>query len=229
MNMEKCQCCEILKEVFPFFDDLPELQKDKICKNTQYCKYQKGENIHGNMDICTGAIIVKSGSLRTYMISSEGREITLYRLFNGDFCMLTASCVIKSITFDVFVDAEEDSECYIISSGVLMELNENNIFAENFFLNSAVSKFSEVMWVMQQILFMSFDKRLAVFLYDEICKNGDNVIKLTQDQIARYIGSAREVVSRMLKHFSNDGIVKVTRGSIEILDKVKLREIAVKS
>ena len=173
-----------------------------------------------------GGILVKSGCIRVYILSDEGREITLYRLYSGELCMLSASCVLQAITFDVMVDAEEDSECYIINGNMFADITKHNIYAENFALNLVASRFSDVMWVMQRILFMSFDKRLAIFLYDEMIKTGDEKIRLTQEQIAKYVGSAREVVSRMLKYFASEGIVSYSRGGVKILDKKKLKELA---
>ena len=95
-----------------------------------------------------------------------------------------------------------------------------------FSLEAAVSRFSDVMWVMQQILFMSMDKRLAIFLLDEISKSSSDTVSLTHEQIAKYMGSAREVVSRMLKYFSNEGLVEASRKGVRILDKKRLRELA---
>ncbi len=219
-------CEELFARWFPFWDKLSEAQKREFCIQTSFAEYDKGQNIHGNTGNCTGAILVKSGCLRAYMLSDEGKEITLYRLYQGDICMLSASCVIQSITFDVFVDAEVKSEVYIISSGAFSRLMEDNVYVENFALRIATERFSEVMWAMQQILFMSFDRRLAVFLLDENAKDGGDTIKLTQEQIAKYMGSAREVVSRMLKYFSTEGLVEVSRGGVKILDKAKLKRIA---
>jgi CRP/FNR family transcriptional regulator len=79
---------------------------------------------------------------------------------------------------------------------------------------------------MQQILFMSLDKRLAIFLLDEISKRGGDTVRLTHEQIARYIGSAREVVTRMVKYFVSEGLVESSRGGIRIIDKSRLRRIA---
>ena len=159
------------------------------------------------------------------MMSDEGKEITLYRLHKGDMCMLSASCVINSITFDVFVDAEEDSECYVISGPAFAAAAERNPAVKIFALETAVGRFSDVMWVMQQILFMNMDKRLAIFLSDESARTGSDTVTLTHEQIARYMGSAREVVSRMLKYFANEGIVEVLRGGVTILDKKRLRQL----
>jgi len=109
--------------------------------------------------------------------------------------------------------------------GALSILSERNIYVENYVNKKAVEKFSIVMWAMEQMLFMSFDRRLAGFLHDEMVKIKSNKIKLTHEQIAKYVGSAREVVSRMLKNFESQGILKLSRGAIEIIDENKLREL----
>jgi CRP/FNR family transcriptional regulator len=139
--------------------------------------------------------------------------------------MLSASCVLQTVTFDVFVDAEEDCECYVVDGGAYSSVAENNPNIKIFTLETAISRFSDVMWVMQQILFMSIDKRLAIFLIDESARIGSDRIELTHEQIAKYIGSAREVVSRMLKYFTNEGIVESSRKGVLILDKKRLRAL----
>lgn len=214
----------VYKEIFPFWDAISDKEKDDICENSHVVSYPAGKNIHNGND-CSGVILVRSGSLRLYMMSEEGRDITLYRLHRGDMCMLSASCVLDAITFDVFVDAEEDSECYVIGGSAFASVAERNPCIKIFALETAVSRFSDVMWVMQQILFMSMDKRLAIFLLDESARTGLDLIALTHGQIARYMGSAREVVSRMLKYFSNEGIVEVSRKGVKILDKKRLRQL----
>ena len=161
------------------------------------------------------------------MMSDEGKDITLYRLQAGDMCMLSASCVLEAITFEVFLDAEEDSGCHVISAAAFEAVSGRNPEVKIFALETAVSRFSDVMWVMQQILFMSMDKRLAIFLSDESARTGSDTIALTHGQIARYMGSAREVVSRMLKYFAGEGIVEVSRGGVTILDKKRLRGLTV--
>lgn len=216
---------KVFKEILPFWEEIPDTDRDYICQNCSVLTYSRGQHIH-NGNECSGVIFVRSGSLRLYMMSDEGRDITLYRLHRGDMCMLSASCVLDAVTFDVFVDAEEDSECYVISGPAFAAVSERNPCVKIFALETAVSRFSDVMWVMQQILFMSMDKRLAIFLSDEAARTGSSTIALTHGQIAKYMGSAREVVSRMLKYFANEGIVEVSRGGVTILDKKRLRELA---
>lgn len=212
------------KEIFPFWDRIPEADREYICQNSYTVTYPKGKNIHDGSE-CSGVIIVRSGSIRLYMMSDEGKEITLYRLHSGDMCMLSASCVLEAITFEVFLDVEEDSECHVISGPAFAAVAKRNPDIKIFALETAVGRFSDVMWVMQQILFMSMDKRLAIFLSDESSRTGSDTIRLTHGQIALYMGSAREVVSRMLKYFANEGIVEVSRGGIRILDKKRLRKL----
>ncbi|MBS7403659.1 MAG: Crp/Fnr family transcriptional regulator [Oscillospiraceae bacterium] len=217
---------EFFRKSFSEWARLSEEEKRLIVTHSKLVRYKKGQNIHGNKGGCTGALLVKSGSLRIYLLSDEGREITLFRMYEGDVCMLTASCVLTSITFDVFVDAELDSEVYIVCPNALGELMRNNVYVENYALRKTTERFSEVMWTMQQILFMSFDRRLALFLLKELEKTGGDTVRLTQEQIAKYTGSAREVVSRMLKYFAGEKLVEVSRGGVRVLDPAALKAFA---
>ncbi len=223
--MEKNELIELFRDVFPFWDKMSETDKETFCRTAHHVYFKKGTNIH-NGNECTGVILVKSGSLRLYMLSEEGKEITLYRIFPGDMCMLSASCVLNSITFDVYVDSEENSECVVVGGCAYEDLSRRLVDAKVFALETALSRFSDVMWVMQQILFMSMDKRLAIFLLDEIAQKGGETISLTHEQIAKYMGSAREVVSRMLKYFASENLVEVSRRGIKILNKKRLREMS---
>ena len=220
------QCDLIYSKYFPFWNDLSEEDKKYLCQNSSAVHFEKGESVHDNLSGCTGLYLVKNGRLRIYMLSEKGKEITLYRLAPGEICMLSASCVLQSITFDVYVDAEEDSDCYLINSDAYMSLSERVPAAKIFALETAVERFSDVMWIMQQIVFMSMDKRLAIFLLDESAQTSSDTITLTHEQIARHLGTAREVITRLLKHLSSDEIIEVTRKGIIITDKKKLRSIA---
>ena len=223
--MNRNELIEQFQSMFSFWNKMSEGDKETFIRSSQSVKFTKGTNIHDGND-CTGVILIRSGSLRLYLLSEDGKEITLYRLFPGDMCMLSASCVLDAITFDVLVDAEEDSECVVVGGCAYEDLARRLPEAKIFALETALSRFSDVMWVMQQILFMSMDKRLAIFLLDEISKTGTDTVKLTHEQIAKYMGSAREVVSRMLKYFSGEGLISSSRSEgIKILDKKRLRAL----
>lgn len=222
--MDKKVCEEIYADIFPFWNELSEDDKEYICSNSAARTYTKGTTIHDSSE-CSGVFLVKSGCLRLYMMSDDGKDITLFRMYEGDLCVLSASCVLHTITFDVFIDAEETSECYLISGPAFASLAEENTNIKIYTLETALSRFSDAMWVMQQILFMSMDKRLAIFLLDESARTKSDTVELTHEQIARYMGSAREVVSRMLKYFASENLVEVSRKGVKILDKKRLRAL----
>ncbi len=214
-----------MEKTLSFWAQLSEKEREKLLDNSYDVSYKKGDTIHGGDGDCVGILIIKSGGLRTYILSEDGREITLYRLSPGDVCVLSTSCVLQNITFDVHIDADFDSELIIVNSDVYTDMAAQNIYVDNFTQKEAVARFSDVMWAMQQILFMSFDRRLANFIFDEIARTGDVEIKMTHDTIAKYVGSAREVVSRMLKYFAEEGIVSLQRGGLTVIDKKKLRAL----
>lgn len=211
-----------IRESLPFWDKLSENQRNLLLNYTTQHHYQRGESILSSTFECIGLLLIKSGTLRVYILSEEGKEVTLYRLSKGDICIMSASCVLKSITFDVCIEAESDCEVIQLASSALSLLSSDNIYVECFIYKLAAERFSDVMWTMQDILFTSFDKRLAAFLLDETAKNHSDTLKMTHEQIAKYMGSAREVVSRMLKYFANEGYVALSRGGVRITDKEHL-------
>lgn len=214
-----------IEKSFPVWDKLNEDEKKLFLNNTRVVSYKKGDIIFKNDSECLGLIIIKSGKLRTFMMSEEGREITLYRLETDDICVLSASCVIYQITFDSFIEAEKNSEIFILNVNTFSKLFEQNIYFSNFVLSNATERFSDVMWTMQQILFMNIDKRLAIFLIDESNKSDSLKLNITHEQIAKYIGSSREVISRMLNYFQKQKYIKLFRGGLLITDKDKLKEL----
>jgi CRP/FNR family transcriptional regulator len=221
--MTNTELINLFENSFPFWKSMSELDKEAFIRSSQAIKFKKGLNIHDGNE-CTGVILIKSGVLRLYMLSEDGKEVTLYRLSDGDMCILSASCAFDTLNFDVSVDAEVDSECVIVGGCVYEDLLRRMPEAKIFTLETALARFSDVMWAMQQILFMSMDKRLAIFLLDEIAKDGTDTVRLTHEQIAKYMGSAREVVSRMLKYFASEGLITASRSEgIKILDKKRLR------
>ena len=110
---------------FPLWNDLNATQKNLISDNLITQNVKKGTIIHnGNLD-CTGLLLVKSGQLRTYILSDEGREITLYRLFDMDMCLLSASCIIQSIQFEVTIEAEKDTDLWILPAEIYKNIMKN--------------------------------------------------------------------------------------------------------
>ena len=215
-----------LAKGFPFWNDLTPEEQEMLCRYTRPVHYAKGARVHSPLESCVGILLLRSGQLRAYLLSEDGRDVTLYRLFGGEVCILSASCVMDSVNIDLYIDAEEDTEAYCISAGVFRSLMQQNVEVRCFAYQMTAERFSDTMWTMQQILFMSADRRLAIFLADELAKIGGDDVRLTQDQMAKYMGSAREVVSRLLKYFAGEGIVKLYRGGVTVTDKDRLTKIA---
>lgn len=209
----------------PFWASLTEQEKEILRKSAVIRRYEKGSFIHSSDRDCLGMLFILSGEIRTYILSDEGREITLFRLYPNDLCVLSASCVISQISFDTQMTARQDTEVLIIPPNITALLKEQNISVRCFLYEQATERFSEVMWAMQQILFKGLDQRLAAFLVEECERTNFNTVRMTHEQIARNISSAREAVARMLKQFTQDGLVELKRGEIIIKDTDGLKRL----
>lgn len=209
--------------IFHFWSDLTEQEKELIENSIQTENYTKGMLMHRTDSACKGLMAVVSGQLRTYILSDEGREITLFRVKQGEVCILSASCLLDSITFDVVIEAMEDTQVKVIPAGVLNKIMEQNHQVELYMYKTATEKFSDVMWTIQQILFLKIDQRVAQFLWDEMISRDSFVLQITHDEIARYIGSAREVVTKVMKYLAQENVVELKRGNITITDKNRLK------
>ncbi len=210
---------------FPIWNKLTPVQQQLLEQNAVYRKVDKGTVIHNGSARCTGLLLVGSGQLRAYMLSDEGREITLYRLFDRDICLLSASCMINSIQFEITIAAEKDTSMWVISPDAYQRLMKESATVSNFTNEIMAARFSEVMWLMEQIMWKSVDKRLAGFLLEESKVEGSAILKITHETIANHLGTAREVVTRMLRYFQSEGMVKLTRGTVEITDLSKLDQL----
>ena len=210
---------------FPVWDKLTSAQQERLKGSAARRTAKKGAALHsGSMD-CTGLLLVRKGQLRAHILSDEGREITLYRLFDRDICLFSASCMMKSIQFEVMIEAEKDTELWIVPAEIYQSIMQESAPVSNFTNEIMATRFSEVMWLMEQIMWKSFDKRLAAFLLEESTLEETQVLKITHETIANHLGTAREVVTRMLRYFQSEGMVKLARGTVEITDGAALEEL----
>ena len=214
-----------LEDFFPFWQGLSEEWKARLTEAAVYRKIEKGTVVHSGSADCLGLLLVCSGQLRAYILSEEGREITIYRLFERDICLFSASCMMRNIQFDITIEAEKDTEAWVIPPKLYRKLTEESAAAANYTNEVMGSRFSEVMWLMEQIMWNRFDRRLASFLLEESALEGSDSLLITHEKIANHLGSAREVVTRMLRYFQREGLVELSRGTICILSREKLAEI----
>ena len=212
-------------DYFPIWDQLEPKHQEKLKAYSSHRRVKKGTIIHSGEMNCIGVLLIHSGQLRAYSISGEGREVTLYRLFERDICIFSASCVMPNIMFDVLIEAEKDTDVWVIPPNIYRTVGEESAPMANHTNQIIASRFSDVMWTMDQIMWKSFDKRLAAFLVEESVLEGTLELKLTHEKIANHMGTAREVVTRMLRYFQKEGMVKLTRGAVELLDVERLKKL----
>ena len=210
---------------FPIWDKLTADQQQRIASVSDFQKVKSGTVLHDGSPDCLGMLLVRSGQLRAYILSEEGREVTICRFFEMDICLFSASCVMPNMQFDIFIEAEKDSELWIIPACLYKNLMDESIAISNYSHDLITSHFSDVMWLMEQIMWKSFDKRLAKFLLEECALEETNSLKITHEKIANHMGTAREVVTRMLRYFQSEGMVKLTRGSVDITDPKRLSKL----
>ena len=218
-----------LSSFFPVWDKLTAAQQQRLTASAMPWQVEKGAIVHNGSLDCIGIVLVQTGQLRAYMLSEEGREITLYRLFDRDFCLLSASCIMSSIQFDVTIQAEKPSELLVIPPYIYKQLMEESAPLANFVNQIMASRFSEVMWLMEQVMWRSFDQRLSDFLLEEVSLENSTVLQMTHEAIANHLGTAREVVTRMLRYFQSEGMVQLSRGIVEITDLNKLEQLSQQS
>ena len=215
-----------ISQYFPIWDQLTPAQQELLAASASKAQGTKGTVLHNGSADCLGLLLVCSGQLRAYILSDEGREITLYRLFERDMCLFSASCMLQSIQFDIQIEVEKDAEFWIIPPDVYKSLMEQSPAVANYTNEVMSARFSEVMWLMEQVMWKSFDKRLAAFLVEETSLEGSRQLKITHEMIGNHLGSAREVVTRMLRYFQSEGMVRLSRGTVEVTDEKKLEELS---
>ena len=217
--MEFSQC-------FPIWNKLTADQQQRLRSVTELQKIPKGTVVHDGSPECKGMVLVKSGQLRAYLLNEEGREVTICRFFDMDICLFSASCVMPNMMFDVFIEAEKDTEIWVIPACLYQNLMDESLPLSNYSHALITNHFSEVMWLMEQIMWKSFDKRLATFLLEESVLENSDTLKLTHEKIANHLGTAREVVTRMLRYFQGENMVRLTRGTLDLTDAPALRKLA---
>jgi CRP/FNR family transcriptional regulator len=209
----------------PFWDKLTDDQKQRIAGVIEQRKVLKGQHIHDSSADCLGLVMVRTGQLRAYILSADGREITVGRLFDYDSSLLSASCVMPDMQLNIMIEAEKDTEFWSIPACLFKNLAEESLAVANYSRDLLAGNYSELMWLMEQIMFKSFDKRLAAFLLEESRVEGTSQLKITHEKIANHMGTAREVVTRMLRYFQGEGMVELSRGSIDLTDLGKLEAL----
>ena len=210
----------------PVWDKLTQAQRVTLASCVSYRTVKKDEVIHhGDVD-CMGLLLIRQGQLKAFMLSEDGREITLYRLFDRDICLFSAGCMMRSLRVEIMVQAEKDTDLWVIPAETYKQLMEESAVLSNFTNEMMAGRISDVMWLMEQVLWKSFDKRLAGYLLEEAAIEQSIMLRITHESIGKHLGNPREVVTRMLHYFQKEGLVRLSRGTIEVTDVPKLRRLS---
>lgn len=214
-----------LSQSLSFYKDLTNKERDILKKESIFFSRKKASSLINNNE-CQGLVLVVEGQLRAYITSPEGKEITLYRLLSQDVCIMTAACMLKNINFDIQVELEEDSSFILVPTNIYEKISAENPTVSAFTLTMITERFNDVMWTLEQLVFSPLGKRLSNFLMEHYALEGQTTLHITHDYIARDLGTAREVISRLLKYLEKEGLLKLSRGSIELLDLKGIRLLA---
>ncbi|HEY8390722.1 MAG TPA: Crp/Fnr family transcriptional regulator [Clostridia bacterium] len=222
--MIKQEHIDFLNSYLPFLKKMAFDDREEFFRKVVVRHYNAGEIISNN-ETCSGMITVYEGQARAYIGSSTGKQISIYRLLEGDVCVLSASCVMKNLTFDVTIETEKDSQIIVLPSETFDKFVKNNTPLKDYVLEIMSQRLSDALFLIEQTLFSSFDKRLANFLLEQASIEGNNTVKITQDAIANHLGTAREVVTRMMNYFENEGYIQLFRGGYKIINDAALSNV----
>lgn len=213
---------QALLEAQEFWPHLTADERALLYEVARPMHYAAGEAVRPRDTTCLGPLFIASGVLRIYLLAEDGREVTIYRLRAGETCVLSASCVLSAITFDVEIEAETDCDVLLLPTCAFSKLMTQNLHVENFMYKKTTERLSDLIGAVERLFFLTLRQRVAAFLIDETAQQNANTLALTQEQLARAIGSAREAVSRTLKQLAHDGAIEVSRGEIHVRDKASL-------
>ena len=178
---------------FTIWNQLTVPQQRQVLGSLSSRSVKKGTVLHSGSTDCAGLLLIQSGQLRAYILSEEGREITIYRLLERDICLFSASCIMPSLQSDVTIEAEKDTDLWVIPAKVYRQLMEESAPVSNYTNELMAARFSEVMWLMEQIMWKSMDKRVAAFLLEEALMEGADRLSITHEAIANHLGTHREI------------------------------------
>lgn len=217
MNFENC---------FPIWSKLTSSERAIFKHSAIHHKLSSGTLTFSASSDCLGLILVGSGRLRIFISSEEGKELTLFRLFPQDICLLSAACIIKDMELNISIEAEKPSEIWIMPSNICKKIMSESIVFSSYLNQLMFSQIAKILQLFQTVMWESLDKRLAVFLLEERQIEKNDTLKITHEKIANHMGTAREVVTRTLKAFQSEKIVQLSRGYITLTDIDRLSELS---
>lgn len=173
--------------------------------------------------VVSGCYLVLSGKLRVFTIAPNGAEATLYFIDPGEICVLALNCLFNDLLYPAWVQAEAVTEIAMIPGAVYRKLFESERAIQNLTVQSLSGLVYRLMAELEHVHASNHRERLAQFMM--LHASGDGVLRMTQQQIARHLGTTREVIARLLRDFVAKGMVESQRGAIVIRNPFDLRRV----
>lgn len=211
--------------MYPFYLALTPKEKQEFDSALKLKKFEKGSMIHCHGETCIGMFLIKKGSVSLSVVSDDGKKVTFFRMGEGEICVLGAACILRQMTFEVHLEAEENCVLEILSAQVMSSLMNANPKVESYIYKMATEKLSSMVAAVQELLFYSVEKRIARFLWQESFRQSSDIVAVTHEQIAHYTGTAREVVTRELNKMAKNNVIALGRKSVQIINKNALEQI----
>lgn len=214
-----------LSKYLMFWNKLSNQEKQLILDNSIIKSYLANTILYHNRTECPGLIIMNKGQARVFIHSHSGSELTLYRLIEGDICIMSVSCITNSLDFDIQMQFEKDSVILIIPKHIYQKISNANFAVKDFNTEMISSRLTDIMGIINEVTFYSMKKRLANLLIHHSQLEQSSVLSLTHETLAKDLGTAREVITRILNQLKQENLIELSRGNIRILDFNKLNNI----
>ncbi len=211
-----------LSGLFPVLNLLPEPAVSALVRTGNIERFGAGSVLTNQANICPFVPLVVSGRLKVFILSPEGREVTLFYAYPGDFCLLGIACRMKSGALPSMVEVVEDAELFTIPSSVYETHLEHNADWNRFLFSTLYQHLYDSMSTFENLLFTRVDQRLANYLLSQ-CKGRTCILYITHEQIAAHLNTAREVISRLMGELKRRGILDYERGKVKILNLEALK------
>ena len=209
-----------LQAQYPVLAELPPGLREQIVAAAQAVTVPAGATLFDERQPCQGFPFVLAGAIRVAKVSASGRELPLYRVMPGETCIITSSCLLGNVPYNARGTTESETVLVLLPQGLFNELLAQAPF-RNFIFNLFAERMADLMRLVEEVAFRKLDQRLAALLLGK-----GRVVHATHQQLADELGSVREMVSRLLKGFAEQGLVALGREQIEIRDAAGLRRIA---
>ncbi|MBS3916722.1 MAG: Crp/Fnr family transcriptional regulator [Sulfuritalea sp.] len=205
---------------YPVLTELPQKLRSRIADAAQTVTVPSGATLFDERQACQGFPFVLNGAIRVSKVSASGRELPLYRVTPGETCIITSSCLLGNVPYNARGTTESETIMVLLPQDLFVELLEQAPF-RNFIFGLFSERMADLMRLVEEVAFRKLDQRLAALLLGK-----GRIVHATHQQLADELGSVREMVSRLLKGFLEQGLVVLGREQIEIRDAAGLRRIA---